>query len=295
MKQEVSIIHSHFLTDATLIAPTAHRLKIPHIITVHGFDVTSAMQWPGRVGDRYRRRAATTLRTAQLVIAVSEPIAERARMAGARSDKLKVLYSGVPDIPSSVSDNEKIDAFDVLFVGRLVAKKGLSDLLEALMLIEQPLRVGIVGEGPLEQACRAAAASSSHLIQFLGGRSPTSVKALMEAAGLLALPSKTASDGDMEGLPTVAVEAARAGLPVVGYRHSGIPEIVESGVNGLLCEEGDIPSLARGIQSVLNNPSIRAAYSQGARERFLQAFRLEDSIRRLRDIYSEVGSGNASG
>jgi len=79
--------------------------------------------------------------------------------------------------------------------------------------------------------------------------------ALLEGAEIFILPSVTAGDGDMEGIPVSLMEAMARGMPVISTYHSGIPELVEDGVSGFLVPERDVVALARAIQRTVENGS----------------------------------------
>ena len=68
---------------------------------------------------------------------------------------------------------------------------------------------------------------------------------------MLVVPSRIATDGDCEGLPTVVLESLRAGLPVIATNHAGIPEIIKDGETGLLVSENDPDALANALQVAL--------------------------------------------
>ena len=94
----------------------------------------------------------------------------------------------------------------------------------------------------------------------------------MRRAWLLAAPSITARDGDAEGLPNTVVEAAASGVPVIGTRHSGIPEAVLHGETGLLVAERDVAALAAALDTVLGSSELRARMAAGGRRLAEQRF-----------------------
>ena len=95
-------------------------------------------------------------------------------------------------------------------------------------------------------------------VRFLGDLGAAEVREWMRRAALLAAPSVTAADGDAEGLPTVIVEAAASGLPVVATRHSGIPEAVGDGETGFLVPERDAETLAARMAPCCGGRAARA-------------------------------------
>jgi colanic acid/amylovoran biosynthesis glycosyltransferase len=286
--QGARLVHAHFAGDGWLISRTAGRLGLPLIITLHGRDVTVQPNAPGLRGARYRRNLRTAFRRAALVLAVSEPIRQRAIALGADPAKVRVHHTGVP-APAPLAPSTVEKTWDVLFVGRFVAKKGLDDLVEALGTLRDPRpRVLFIGGGPLEEPIRARAAELGLDATFLGPQDPDVVARSMAEARIFASPSKTAPDGDTEGLPTTIVEAARRGLPTVSTVHSGIPEVVVDGETGLLGPEGDRAALAANLRRLLTDDDLRTRLGAAARAYTDAHFDLATQTRRLEDLYDEA-------
>ena len=118
----------------------------------------------------------------------------------------------------------------MLFVGRLIEKKGLGDLLDAMTAVPDA-RLLIVGDGPLRPELEAEARLRV-AAEFAGWLAPEDVARRFEEARVLCVPSRRAASGDAEGLPTVILEAGARGLPTVGTRHSGIPEAIADAAAG---------------------------------------------------------------
>lgn len=283
--QRPKLVHAHFGGDGWLISGAAERLRVPLIVTVHGHDVTRQPSTPGAKGLRYRRNLHSVFRRAAAIIAVSEVIQEKAIRWGASPAQLRVHYTGVPIPPVAPAVPKE---WDVTFVGRFVEKKGADDLVAALAMLGRPVRALFIGDGPLLAQVRAAAARSRVDATFRGALPPDEVYRLLGASRILAAPSKTATDGDTEGLPTTIVEAAALGLPVVSTRHSGIPEAVIDGETGLLGAEGDRPALAAGLTRLLDDDALRDRMGKRARERASAHFNVQTQSRRLEDLYDEV-------
>jgi colanic acid/amylovoran biosynthesis glycosyltransferase len=115
----------------------------------------------------------------------------------------------------------------------------------------------------------------------------------MRRASVLAAPSLTAADGDAEGLPNVVVEAAASGLPVVGTKHSGIPEAIDEGATGFLAPEGDVGALAARLADLLGSEPLRRDMGTAARRLAERKFSRQMLTERLESIYDEVARLNA--
>ncbi|GAA4600688.1 glycosyltransferase involved in cell wall biosynthesis [Actinoplanes octamycinicus] len=285
------LVHAHFGGDGWLVSQTAARLGVPLVVTVHGHDVTRQPASSGAKGVRYRRNLQAVFDRATLVLAVSDVIREQAVRWGADPAKVRVHHIGVP-VPAAVPIVPK--RWDVVFVGRFVAKKGVDDLLAALARIERPRpRALFIGDGELMPAMRARAEQLRVDATFVGSASPAAVTRHLSESRILACPSKTAPDGDTEGLPTTVMEAGALGLPVAATRHSGIPEAVVDGETGLLTAEADPVGLAASLTRLLGDAELRHRLGAQARRRIGTHFDLVEQTRRLEHLYDEATTGTA--
>ncbi|MBD8104057.1 glycosyltransferase [Plantibacter sp. CFBP 8775] len=279
----VDVVHAHFADDAALIVPTLRLLRVPLVVSVYGFDV-SRRELDTRAGRRNARRKADALQYASQVVANSAYMARCAIEAGAPPEKVKVVHLGLVD----THHVKREGAGDgILFVGRLVEKKGLDDLLVAMSLLPSSLRevpLTVVGDGPLGDEMKVRARELNLPVMFLGSRGPDEVAALLRSSRLLCVPSKTASDGDSEGLPTIILDAALESLPSVATSHSGIPEAIRDGVTGRLVPERDPQALSGAITQLLQNPTEALRLGRAAR----QFVRSEFNIARWADSISGI-------
>jgi colanic acid/amylovoran biosynthesis glycosyltransferase len=282
------LVHAHFAGDGWLISDAARRLGRPLIVTAHGHDVTRQPDSGGLKGVRYRRHLRSVFDRAALVIAVSEVIRARAVARGAHPSRVRVHYTGVP-VPSSPP--RVPPSWDVTFVGRFVDKKGVDDLIAALGVL-RPARPKalFIGDGPLRARAEAQARDLGVDATFAGSRPPSEVSERLAASRMLVAPSRTAADGDTEGLPTTVLEAGALGVPVVSTFHSGIPEAVIDGTTGLLGAERDVAALSRNIYRLLSDDPLRTRLGRAARAHITDNFNLATQSRRLEDIYDEVAA-----
>jgi glycosyltransferase involved in cell wall biosynthesis len=285
-----AVVHAHFGGDGWLISRSAARLGVPLVITLHGLDVTRMPNRSGARGVRYRRNLRKAFDRAALILAVSESIRRKAMELGADPTKVRVHHTGVP-IPPVPRDVPK--KWDVIFVGRFVEKKGIDDLIEAVATIQEPRpRALFVGAGPLEGPMRERAARLGLDATFLGEQEHAVVGRCMAESRMFVSPSKTASDGDAEGLPTTILEAASLGLPTISTYHSGIPETVVHGGTGLLSKEGDRSSLAANIRQLLTDDALRTRLGRQARRHAEAHFDLRKQTRLLEELYEWVAGRN---
>ena len=178
-----------------------------------------------------------------------------------------------------------------LQVSRLVPKKGADISLRAFSLYLRDFpkaELLIAGDGPLrrdlEKLMRSLGIEKS--VKFLGSIGYDRYVELLHGAHAYLQPSLTAMDGDMEGLPTAVCEAMASGLPVISTRHSGIPEVIDDGIDGLLANEGDAEGLYARMRQLKESNISRI--SRQARMKIEQKFdhmkSIESFCRRLTDI-----------
>jgi len=295
-QEKVDLLHAHFGVEGLYALPFALRHGLPLITTFWGFDATTGRRqllssgkpaWIryALLGERLRRRGT-------LFIAVSEYLRNRLIESGFPPDRTIVHYNGV-DLTAFAPAQHRSGNPTLLSVGRLVEKKGFEYLIRAFALVaaEMPeVRLGIAGEGPLrrrlEQLTSERGLSAS--VTFHGSLPHREVAALMQSASVVCQPSVTAADGDSEGLPTVVLEAAATARPLVGTRHSGIPEIVVDGKTGFLVEERDVGALADRLLSLLANADLRRSMGEAGRRRIEEKFDARKQAERLEEIYRET-------
>lgn len=285
-RESVKVIHAHFGPDAITVLPLARRLRIPLVVTFHGFDVTSAPRDGSPHGLRYLAGLRAVFEYATTLIAVSDFIAGKLDELGAPADKVVVAPIGIP-VGRELST--PTDRSGITFVGRLAQKKGVADLIQAVsavpheLLDGQPVR--IIGYGPDEAMLRETATRAGVPVEFLGKRDPGYIADTLSRSRIFCAPSRTAANGDSEGFGMVYLEAALQSVPVVAYHHGGVPEAVSDGVTGLLVPEGDIAGLTASISRLLADREAAVSIGAAGRQRVLREFDIEARTRRLEEIY----------
>jgi glycosyltransferase involved in cell wall biosynthesis len=290
-KLNLSLLHAHFAPDGAAAQHLAAALRIPLAVTLHGYDVTTHDRDLKRslAGRIYLSQRARLWEKASLFLCVSNFIRQQALEAGFPKRKLIVQYIGIDrtmfqPFPQS---GEKL----VLFVGRLVAKKGCIHLLRAMQEVqrqEPAARLAVIGDGPLRESLQRSAAELNVTCEFLGAQPASSVLQWMRRARLLCMPSMTAPDGDSEGLGMVMLEAQATGRPIVGFRTGGIPEAISEGVTGLLAAPGNDQELAAHLLRMLAEEALWNSASTAAIAWVKERFDLAERTRELEGLYSGI-------
>lgn len=289
IREKIQLIHAHFGSDAVLIAPIAKRLKIPLVVTFHGYDATKLAKSKGIQGIVYRRRLQELFTTSNQIIAVSAFIRTQLLALGAPPEKVVVHYMGIPS-EESPSDSQEAEE-GIVFIGRLSQKKGADDLLTAYAHLPEGLRkvhpLKMIGTGPLDSSLKETATRLGVRVDFTGWLSPADCAKSIGRAAIICVPSKTADDGDTEGLPTVILEAARASKAIVSTHHAGIPEFIHHGENGILVEEGCVDQLTQQIAILLDNDALREELGNQARVTLMDQF---DSVKQGVELEAIYGT-----
>ncbi len=238
-------------------------------------------------------------RAVDRVVAVSSAVAREIRSLGVPAERIAVIHDGV-DPESLERECRRADRVEVraelgvpegvplgLTLASLHRRKGLDVLSAALCLVAgrlgRPLYWCIAGEGPLREeleACRKLVPKPVRLL--LPGRRPAAP--LLAAADLFVLPSRR------EGLGVALLEALSQGLPAVGSRIGGIPEVLEHEVCGLLASPGDARDLARAIRRLLERPAEARAFGEAGRRRVCERFSLDRMCRASEALYLELAA-----
>ncbi len=293
---DVRLIHAHFGPGGIKVLPVAARLRIPLVVTFHGFDATRQPGLPGPEGERYRAGLRRLFGQADGLIAVSEFIAGRLRGLGAPAAKVRVEPIGIP-LPAEPAGLPPVERAGVTFVGRLIEQKGVHHLLDAYAQLSPELQarhpLRIVGTGALAGVLRERIETERLNAELLGYRTPAKVAELLAATSVFCAPS-IAFDGAEEAFGIVYLEAAAAGCPVVAYVSGGVPESVLNGHTGLLAPEGDRPALGAALRRLLQEPSLAADFGRAGQARVRTQFDVHVRTSALERFYDEVVAGHSS-
>jgi colanic acid/amylovoran biosynthesis glycosyltransferase len=287
--QGVRHVHCHFANHPAAAGFLIHRLTgIPYSFVAHGSD----LHLDRHMLDRKVAEAA-------FVVAISrdnleEIVTECGEWA---RERVEVVHSGVDTVrfhprPAPADPARR---FTVLSVGTLHEVKGQAVLVDACRRLRDAgveVRVRIVGDGEDEAMLRdrIAAAGMASTVTLDGRLDRAQVIEALGEADLLVAPSVVARNGKREGIPVVLMEAMSCGLPVVASRLSGIPELVDDDVSGLLVSPGDAAGLAAAIRRLVEDPDLRARMGAAARARIERDFDLGTNARVILDRIDGAGA-----
>lgn len=279
---KIDHIHAHFASHPAAAAWMVHQFSgIPYSFVAHGSDL-----------HRDRDMLSEKVRDAAFVVAISEYnrriiLDEAGELHAA---KVNVIHCGVnpanfrPQEDRQDSDEQKI--LQVLCIGTLHEVKGQTYLIDAVKAVRDQgvkTELHLVGDGPDQQMLEqhVAAQGLENSVVFEGRRDRHEIIELLNAADILATPSVPTADGRREGIPVVLMEGMASGVPVISSRLSGIPELVEHDVNGLLTEPGDTQAIAHALLRLAGDAPLRKRFGDAGRATVEKHFNLEAGVRQV--------------
>ena len=276
---------------------------VPLVITFHGVELTFARNARVPLLVPLLRRA---IRSADAVTANSSYTAGMVRRLHDRPVEILPFGTTVPERTApdrsgggSPSDPEGESASggpagppDLLFVGRLVERKGVCYLLHAMQRLvpDHGARLTVVGEGPLRESLEREAVElgvAEH-VTFAGFVSTDELARRLSRCDVFVLPAVRDAKGDEEGLGVVLVEALSFSRPVVASRSGGIVDVIRHEETGLLVPPADPEALARSIGRLLDDPALARRLGEAGRRHVDKSFSWDPIVDRLISLYQRL-------
>ncbi len=282
-------VHAHFASHPTVAAFVIRRLTgIPYSFTAHGADLHV---------DRHMLREK--MREAAFSVPISE-YNRRLMLAACDedlADRTHIVHCGVDVgvfLPRA-ADRAPAPRFQMLCVARFETAKGHRYLIEACRILAAggwDFDCHLIGDGPRRQdiAAQVATADLGARLHLHGARTRAEVVQWMAKADVVVLPSTPMPSGRREGIPVVLMEAMASELPVVSTATSGIPELVEDGVSGLLVAPEDPIALAAALERLMASPDLRQAFGRAGRARVARDFDLYRNAAELAALFTSRGT-----
>jgi colanic acid/amylovoran biosynthesis glycosyltransferase len=294
-EQKPQVLHAHFGTAGFEVLRVVNKLKIPLVVSFHGFDAFKLPKdsvWLNNLQNVFNNASAITV--------VSNLMKTHLIQLGCPMEKISLIHVGknFDDYNFTIRHRKPIRHF--ISIGRLIEKKGHEDSIKAFKLLESKypdLRLDIIGEGPLQNQLDILVHNLdlSSKVRLLGQvNHKQTMRNLLEADAFI-LSSRTSGDGDQEGIPTVLMEAQAVGIPCVTTLHSGIPEVIPAENHWMLAEEKDVNGIAATIEKlILCDPEMVEQATVRGRDKVLIEFNLDTEVRKLKDLYQSFKSNGKS-
>lgn len=267
--QKVQHIHCHF-GDRKFFTGyyCAKILGLPYSVTVHAYEILCNPN-----PEMFMIAAKDCKR---IVVQSDFNKREVMRVFGIPEEKFSIIRAH-----GDMSDERMRTSVKLLMVAEFREKKGHEILFKALKKLgREDITVWIVGKGKLDVPQLAKDIGVNDQVVFLGEVGKNLINILYDACDVFVLPSRTAENGDREGIPAVLMEAMSHHKPIISTRHAGIPELVPE----ILCDENDVDGLAAAIATLIDNPARRI--EMGERNYHIIKDQFSDAaVLELRKIY----------
>ncbi|HPF38975.1 MAG TPA: glycosyltransferase family 4 protein [Phycisphaerae bacterium] len=288
-KHGIDHVHVHFGTNEATVAWLAHQLGgLSYSMTLHAFDIFR--------DNVDRKLLARKINDSQFSVTVTEFNARflKHEIPGVRPEKIRVAYNGIDLSRFSTMDTSREPGL-IFAVGRLIEKKGFIHLIRATARLRdsgEEIRCVIAGDGAEHEQLRREIRrlGLEKVVELAGSMEQDAVARMMRRASVFALPCVEARDGNVDALPTVLLESLASGCPSVSTHVSGVPEIIEDGVSGLLVPPHDDEALAGAIARILDDATLASRLSLAGRRRAETRFDLEANAGVLRRWLLASGS-----
>lgn len=285
-----SHVHAHFATHPTVAAMIVNLLTgIPYSFTAHGSDIHKNQHMLGE-----------KIRSAAFVVTISNYNVRFLvkKLGDDVAEKIRVVHCGVDTESFSIAPHSKdTGPFAILCVASFREVKGHRYLLDACRILDErgiPFVCNLVGDGSLRKQIekRIVENGLQGKVVLHGARERPYIIELMRNSHVAVLTSIRGSSGNREGIPVTLMEAMAAGLPVVSSQLSGIPELVETNVTGLLTPPGDSLAIADALESLFRSPDTRRDMGLAGRQKVSDQFEQQTTVAELAALIEQsIGSG----
>ncbi|CRH29976.1 glycosyltransferase [Pantoea ananatis] len=264
-------------------------LKGKQATVFHGADISRR-----HILDEHKQDYRNLFQQSELMLPISHLWQNKLIEMGCPPEKIHVTRMGIE--PEKFNFQPR-DAFHtplrIVSVARLTEKKGLDVAVKASAILKQrggQFQYTIIGNGDQDQMMRdfIAREEMDDCVTMPGFKPQEEIRQALNEADIFLLPSKTAADGDMEGIPVALMEAMAVGLPVVSTFHSGIPELIENNVSGWLVKEDDAEALAETLLKLSEGAVDVAPVVAAARYKVETEFNQHIAYRELAQILEQM-------
>jgi len=284
-REGITHIHAHYVNTPTTVANLAHHFTgISYSFTAHAKDIYLSRKTSIAYKIRHARFVATCTGYNQHYL--EDVVGQQTKTPIYR------IYHGLnlSVFPAQVVRIQRADQLPlILTVARLVEKKGLSYLLLACRRLKDQgyvFHCRIIGEGPLrpelEQLIRDLQLTDD--VELWGAETHERVIEMYTQATIKVLPCVISENGDRDGIPNVLAEALYLGVPVISTPISGIPELITSGVNGILVPPRDSESLSFAMARLLDDEALRQRLSVAGHQTIMTHFDMAHNVTRLKHL-----------
>ena len=296
-KQKSQVIYAHWVIPNGLVAAWVSIVRgIPFILSLHGSDIFVAKK-----NFLFSACARWIFRRASFVTACSPELFQSAVSMGARDKTSVIAWGADPTIfyperrELSKSNRSEIpdDTLVIATLGRMVQKKGFDILLEAFPAIlraEPRTKLIIGGDGVLKNELQSQVSrlGITNNVTFPGTLHWNEVPDFLAQADIFVLPSVRDPSGNLDGLPTVLLEAMSSGCAIVASNIGGVSLVIEHEKNGLLVPPGSVDALTNAILDLISDQQKRILFGRSARQSVVDRHNWVEVTKKISDILAEA-------
>jgi len=283
-REKYDIVHVHWPFPHIIFGASARIAgKIRLFSTFYGLEIrwfTKKFRWLAKL-------LAILVNKSDMITAISTHTRTELEKYIKKEIKIMPFSAAVPERKVSIKDNKNI-----LFVGRIVERKGIKFLIKAFAEIKDEIahNLLIVGDGPERPSLEKLVdrLGLHPRVHFTGWISADEKLQHYETCSFFVLPAVYDKQGDIEGLGVVLIEAMSCHKPVIASKAGGITDIVEDGVNGLLVPPGDVKALSDAIRRFAKDTDLCKRMGEQARKIIDEKFNWNRIISNLISLYREV-------
>jgi len=257
-------------------------------VCFRGSDITAHLQKDIKMYNRMFKRA-------DLFLPVCDYFTQKLIALGCKASKIAVYHSSIDCSQFFFEVKQKPDNGIIRLVStcRLVKKKGLDYAIKAIADVVKKypqIHYTIVGDGPEYKYLKSLVQQLNlqDKVTLCGWKSQDEIVSILSRSHIFLLPSRTAPDGNEEGIANALKEAMSMGLITIGSRHAGTPELIDHGVSGFLVAEKSIFDLTYVIKYIIEHPSIWEPMGRAARKKIEDEFETKQSIEELEKLFYKL-------
>jgi glycosyltransferase involved in cell wall biosynthesis len=284
-ENSVELIHAHFANIGNVARRLGKMLGLPYTLTAHAFDIYM---------DPDTDELQKVMNDAESVVTISEYNKNYLKGEIGVNNEINVIRCGI-DLDKfkpqkKIKDDNRIR---LLTVARLVEKKGIAYLIKAIPMVIKKLpncELTIIGSGPLYDNLQQLARDLNieRYVQFKGDVSDSELMRYYEYADMFILPCIVAENGDRDGIPVSMMEAMAMQMPVISTTVSGIPELVEDSVSGILALPKDEKAIADAIITLCKDSELRIGMGEEGRKMIERKYNIVFEAEKLIGFFDNV-------
>lgn len=286
VRNHIDVIHIHMSERGSvyrkgIVLKIAKLFKISTVTHMHGADFED---WYLSLSQRQKNRVKKIINISDEIIILGENWREIFSTVMMDKSKIHVIYNAVPSVAyNQYNENSK----SLLFLGALIERKGIYDILQVATKLNKKLPKDITfdfyGPDPNGDFNRKIIEMGLEKRVFYHGWLKDADKKQVFSKTLLnLLPSYN------EGLPMTILETMAYGIPNISTNVAAIPEVIENNVNGKIITPGDIVSLEEAILDIVQDTNCRQRYSENAFQTITNIFSIDNHVEELLKIYYKI-------